>query len=101
MEYFVIGDEDTVLGFSLVGVRGEVVESREEALGVFNRITQDKSFGIFIITEAIAALIREEVDQFLFSSDFPLIVEIPDARGQSAEGRDLRAMVQAAIGIAI
>ena len=31
MEYFVIGDADTVLGFSIVGVDGIQVSSKEEA----------------------------------------------------------------------
>ena len=31
MDYFVIGDDDTVLGFSIVGVLGEVARTTEEA----------------------------------------------------------------------
>ena len=99
MRYFIIGDEDTVLGFGLVGVEGRVVGSREEAESAFKHTLQDHSIGIVLITERAAEYIREEVDSYLFSEQFPLIVEIPDRKGR-LEGRPkLREMVNEAIGI--
>ena len=35
MKYYIIGDEDAVLGFGMVGVQGSVVSSPEEAERAF------------------------------------------------------------------
>ena len=99
MRYFVIGDEDTVLGFQLAGVEGEAVENPDEAERAFDKALENHDYGIVIITERIAELIREHVDRFIFTEAFPLILEIPDRVGK-IEGRlDLRQMVNRAIGI--
>jgi V/A-type H+-transporting ATPase subunit F len=99
MNYFVIGDEDTVLGFGLVGVKGITVQKQEEAKEAFETALADKDTGIVIITERIAELIRPLVDKYLFTERFPLIVEIPDREGPVAGKLKLREMVNAAIGI--
>ncbi len=101
MTYYVLGEEDTVLGFSLVGISGAVVSDRDQALQAFTYAIGKKAYGILIITEAVANLIREEVDQYLFTQDFPLIVEIPGREGRDPNGKDLRGMVQEAIGISL
>ncbi len=101
MTYYVLGSEDTVLGFSLVGIQGSVVTRREDALRQFQYVIEKRSYGIIIITESVANLIRQEVDQYLFTQDFPLIVEIPGREGRDPNGKDLRTMVQEAIGISL
>jgi vacuolar-type H+-ATPase subunit F/Vma7 len=53
------------------------------------------------MTEHCADLIRSEVDEYMFSVRFPLIVEIPDRTG-SAPGRPgIRELANAAIGISV
>lgn len=99
MEYFVIGDDDTVLGFSLVGVAGITVQSAEDASKAWTKALEDKSNGVIIITEDAAELIRSTVDRYLFSETFPLVVEIPGYKKK--KGRDLRALVNDAIGVSI
>jgi len=99
MNYFIIGDEDTVLGFELAGVSGTSVGSAAEAESAFTSALEDRENGIIIITEDTAELIRERVDKYLFSAAFPLIVEIPGSRGLKADRKDLRTLVNEAIGI--
>ena len=99
MKYFIIGDMDTVLGFSMAGVEGLSVTSRDEADNAFSRALEDKENGVILITERIAELIRARVDRYIFSVKFPLIVEIPDALGPVEGKQDLRKMVNDAIGI--
>jgi V/A-type H+-transporting ATPase subunit F len=99
MQYYVIGDEDTVLGFGMVGVQGNIVRTREKALEMFQAALQNKDIGIIIITEKIAELIRTTVDKYLFTVQFPLIVEIPDRTGPALGRLGIRDMVNAAIGI--
>lgn len=99
MKYFVIGDEDTVLGFGLVGVKGFIATTETEAEHSFKEVLKDDEIGIIIITEKTAALIRPLVDAYLFKSSFPLLVEIQDRTGKMAGKPDIRQMVNEAIGI--
>ena len=99
MKYFIIGDEDAVLGFGMVGVQGRTAQNRDEADAAFKIALEDNDVGIIIITERVAELIRLQVDRYVFSKQFPLIVEIPDRLGK-IEGRlGIREMVNEAIGI--
>lgn len=101
MNYFMIGDEDAVLGFGMVGVQGRSVRTPQEAEAAFKSALENREIGIVIITERIAELIRPLVDDYVFTEEFPLIVEIPDRTGRM-EGRvELREMVNRAIGITL
>lgn len=100
MEYFVIGDEDTVLGFSLVGVQGQIASTRVEAQSALAKVLENPEFGIIIMTQDLADMIRSEVDRYLFTEAFPLIVEIPN-RYTGGVSRDLRALVNKAIGVSV
>ncbi len=100
MQYYVIGDQDTVLGFSLVGVSGTQATTPLEAKNAWENALGDKEYGIIIITEDVAEMIRATVDRYLFSESFPLVVEIP-AIGKEGKGRDLREMVNQAIGVSL
>lgn len=99
MKYYVIGDEDAVLGFGLAGVQGRRVRTAAEAEAAFQEALEDRANGIILITERIAELIRPRVDRFVFKEDFPLIVEIPDWEGKLSSRLPLRETVNAAIGI--
>jgi len=99
MKYFVMGDEDTVLGFGMVGVEGKTVYNAEAARTVFDEALQNEEIGIIIITERTANSIRELIQRFIFTKSFPLIVEIPDRSGHAPGWVGIREMVNRAIGI--
>ena len=101
MQYFVLGDEDTVLGFGLVGVPGQVVAGADEAQAAFRQVLSEREIGICIITEPIADLIRDLVESYVFTEEFPLILEIPDRHGHDKERPSLREVVNEAIGISL
>lgn len=101
MKYSIIGDEDTVLGFGIVGVLGKVVTNEEETRRAFQELLEDKDVSIIIITERLADLIRARVDQYLLTQSFPLIVEIPDRQGRLPGRPGIKELVNAAIGIKI
>lgn len=99
MKYFIIGGEDAVLGFGMVGVEGRVAATADEARDALQEALSSKEVGIVIITEPVAEMIRPQVDRYVFSQSFPLIVEVPDRQGP-LEGRpSLRELVNQAIGI--
>jgi V/A-type H+-transporting ATPase subunit F len=99
MKYSIIGDEDTILGFGIVGVDGKVANNAEEAQRAFDALLEDKETGIIIVTERIADMIRATVDRYLFTMSFPLVVEIPDRGGTKPDRPGIKEMVNAAIGI--
>ena len=99
MKYFVIGDDDTVLGFGMVGVAGRVAHNAEETEQAFRQAMEDNQVGIIVMTERTAELIRPVVDRFVFSGRFPLVVEIPDRRGPIEGKPGIREMVNRAIGV--
>ncbi len=99
MKYHIIGDEDAVLGFGMVGVEGNVAENQDDARAVFEAVLKDQEVGIVIITETVAELIRPLVDQYMFTKQFPLIVEIPDRKGPMPDKPSIRELVNQAIGI--
>ena len=101
MQFYVIADEHTVTGFKLVGLEGEVVESADEAREALEKAFASPDIGIIVITEKVAALIREEMEESIFGRTFPLIIEIPDRTGP-IEGRiSIRQMVRSAVGVSI
>ena len=99
MKYYVIGDEDSVLGFGMVGVRGAIARNRNEAEHAFQKALEDPETGIIIMTERTADTIRSIVDRYLFTERFPLIVEIPDREGPKEGRPGIRELVNASIGI--
>lgn len=88
-----------MLGFGMVGVEGRVAATADEARDALQEALSSKEVGIVIITEPVAEMIRPQVDRYVFSQSFPLIVEVPDRQGP-LEGRpSLRELVNQAIGI--
>jgi len=54
-----------------------------------------------IVTDIVADLIREEVNQVRFNMALPLVVEVPGPAGPSAKRRDLLEMIREAVGIRV
>ena len=101
MKFYVLGDDETVLGFRLVGVQGKVVEGREETLEALRGAVSDKQIGVVLITEKIAAEVRDELEARHFGLGFPLVLEIPDSSGPDPERLDIQEVVRRAIGVSI
>lgn len=99
MQYHVIGDEDTVLGLGMAGVRGRTVKNAAETEQAFSDAIADGDIGIIIITEAAAEMIRGTVDKYIFTRTFPLIVEIPDRTGRLPGRPGIRELVNRTIGL--
>jgi len=101
MKYFVIGDEDTVLGMGLAGVRGRAVTSPAEAKEAFARALDDPEVGILIITERTAEVIRPEVESAIMERAMPIIVEVPDRNGPIEGKKNLIELIREAIGVGV
>jgi V/A-type H+-transporting ATPase subunit F len=99
MKFYVIGDKDTLLGFQLIGLEGEEVRTAEEAKDALERAFQMEGLGIVIITERVASTIRSLVEQYIYKTTFPLIIEIPDRKGPVEGRKSIRELIRAAVGV--
>ena len=112
MNYFIIGERELVLAFSLVGVSGAVAVNRAEALEIFNQVT-GKGSGqlsapsveqipkVLILTEEVSAMLESEVLDWQMKGNYPLIVEIPGIHGHLQGHKSLSDSIREAAGISV
>ncbi len=102
MKFFCIADEDTVRGFRLAGVAGQVVTTAaSKPRPPSKQAAAQTDCGIIILTEKVAAGIRQQVEAIRLERDRPLIVEIPGPEGPLPGRKSLRQFVQEAVGIRV
>ncbi len=101
MKFHCIADEDTVRGFRMAGIDGEAVATVAEAEQAVRRAAENPSIGILILTDLVAADIREIVDEIRVERTRPLIAEIPGPGGPMPGRKTLQQLVQEAVGIRI
>lgn len=99
MKVLVIGNQDAVLGFSLVGVHGKAVATAPEASEALEEALSTPDTGIVLVTADIAELIQARMDQLKLRSTVPLVVEIPGPMGVGPNQPSLNEIVLRAIGI--
>jgi len=100
MSIYVIGDQDTVLGFRLVGAQGKVVESVDQAREELNRLLKDREARLLLITREWAAEMRDQVNHLKITSLQPIVLEIPGKEPESL-AEPLRDLVRRAVGIKV
>ena len=86
---FVIGDNDMISGFRLVGVEGVEVNSAYEAKQALESVLVRSDVAVVIVSQEFSTqpAMREEIDKIRREHTTPLIVEIPSSRGPSGETR--------------
>jgi len=99
MKILVIGNQEAVLGFSLVGVHGMAVSTTSEADQALDEALSANDIGIVLVTEDVAELIEGRMDQLKLRSTVPLVVEIPGPEGVRPDRPSLNEMVLSAIGV--
>jgi vacuolar-type H+-ATPase subunit F/Vma7 len=85
----VIGDEDTVHAFGIIGVRGYVYKKGMDIKDI------DEDF--FIISEKVADELREDID--ILEEEGKIIVEIPDKSGSIRKEDPIAALIKRSIGV--
>jgi V/A-type H+-transporting ATPase subunit F len=99
MKVFVIGNQEAVLGFSLVGVAGTVAATAAEANLALDDALANPQAGIVLVTEDIAGLIEARMDHLKLRSTVPLVVEIPGPAGVRTDRPSLNDIMLRAIGV--
>ncbi len=107
MEFFVLGEEEIVIGFRFVGIPGEAITTAEDALAAFRRATGQDVEGVqprcrvLILTENVSSMIEEDVVAWQYSGRYPLVVEIPGLEGHLRGRKTLVDSIREAIGIQV
>ena len=103
MNFYVIGDEEVVLGFRVVGIDGTIVDTADETAAAFDNVTSGEygDIGILIITEKASLLIEDKVMEWQLAGQYPLLVEIPDMNGHIEGKISLLASIKKAVGIEV
>jgi vacuolar-type H+-ATPase subunit F/Vma7 len=86
---FVIGDNNMITGFQLVGVEGVQVNSTDEAKQALESVLARGNVAVVIVSQAFSTqpAMREAIDKIRRERTKPLIVEIPGSRGTTGETR--------------
>lgn len=99
MEFFVIGEEEIVLGFRFAGIRGATVADRDGARAAFREAVGRGTVGVLILTEEVSAMIERDVTEWQMKAEYPLVVEIPGLQGRLPGKKTLLESIREAIGI--
>ena len=99
MKVLVIGNQEAVLGFSLVGVSGKAVKTAPEVNQALDEALADPEAGIVLVTEDVSRLIQARMDHLKLRSTVPLVVEIPGPEGMSPDQPSINEIVLRAIGV--
>jgi vacuolar-type H+-ATPase subunit F/Vma7 len=103
MTFFVLGDEDVLLGFQFVGIQGKIADSAEDAISEFNKIIAGEygEVGVLLVTERISTFIPDVIMKWQLAGKYPLIVEIPGMDGHLEGKKSMLESIRKAIGLAV
>jgi len=101
MNFFVLGDEDVILGFRFAGIDGKIATDTQDILTEFNNIINGVygDIGVLLITEKTGILIEDKIMEWQISGEYPLIVEIPDLDGHIEGKKTMLESIREAIGL--
>jgi len=100
MRLQVIGHQDAVWGFALVGMPGCIVTTAEELHAALDAALADATVGIIMVTDDVAALARERIET-LKVQPAPLLIEIPGPAGPRPDTLSVSATLQRTLGVKI
>lgn len=99
---YVIGDNDMLTGFRLVGVEGVEVTTSDEAQKALGDALNRTDIAVLIISDVFSKepSIRMKIDKVRLERITPLIVEVPSSKGQSNTAQ-LSEIISKILGITV
>ncbi|MGC4020371.1 MAG: V-type ATP synthase subunit F [Muricomes sp.] len=100
MKMYLISDNvDTYTGMRLAGIEGIVVHERQELHEALQKVLQDKTIGIVLLTEKFGQEFPDVIDEFRLERKMPLLIEIPDRHGTGRKKDFITSYITEAIGL--
>ena len=81
LKIHVVGSEDTVIGFGLVGINGTIVKNPEEAKQLLETFTKPRKYDLIIINTRLLQGLEQFIDDYRLNSENPILFDIPDETG--------------------
>ena len=101
MRFFLVSNShDALTGMRLAGIEGVFAKTKEQAEAQINKLLDDETIGIILITESLAAECIGLIDSIKRGRSKPLIVTVPGSKDEQGEDGIMR-YVREAIGIKI
>ena len=97
MELYVLGEEESVLGFALIGIAGYAPTDREDAQREFIAVGERPEQVLLLITEAVAAWVGAEIRNAVLKG--MAVQVIPGMRAAGVWREDAAALLLSALGI--
>ena len=96
----VVGDMETVTGFSLVGVKHvHVHEGKEETISKINSFLSSEDIGLILLTYSVAGELGRELEEKLKKKGIlPVVLQIPDRTGSVPESDELSELIKRTVG---
>ncbi len=102
MRSFLISDNhDTWVGMRLAGIEGVIVHEKEALLKQLQKVREDHTIGLLILTEKVVALAPEEVGALKIKTAIPLVIEIPDRHGTHYEQPPIAKYIKESVGVSL
>ncbi len=98
-EIAVLGDEETVVGFKLAGVRRAVVANAQNADEKFLELTADEKVGLIILSEDTQKLFSQKTLKAIETLAKPVVLTIPGKTVRPTGVNPLALMIKKAIGV--
>ena len=96
-----ICDNDTAMGLRLAGIK-EIYVPDEDAVKIWNELSERDDIGIVFITEKIAEDIEKYLKDYRIRNNIPIILEIPDKKGRISDHVDFVShLIKRAVGVEI
>lgn len=94
----VIGDSESIKGFSAIGLDIYPCDNNENAPQLFHRIVEGDNYAVIFITEEIFELVEKERKRYEEKLT-PAVIPIPGVKGNSGIGtKRLSSFVEQAVG---
>jgi V/A-type H+-transporting ATPase subunit F len=100
MKFHLISDDkDTIIGMRLAGIDGTYVNDYNAANTALDNALADKDNGIVLITGGVRNLCPERVSDIKLNVVSPIVIEIPDSKGEEYSSNNIMEYVNNAIGV--
>lgn len=97
----VLGERQSVMGFSALGLSVHPVENDTQAIERFKKLARSEEFAIIYVTEAFVETLEQEIARYK-DSVAPAVIIIPGRGGSQGLGLSaLKDAVERAVGIDI
>ena len=99
MRMHVLGKRDLVVGFRLAGVRGDAVESPEQAIAAMDKVAADPEVAVIVVSSTVARHAKEQVERVRVRQGYPIVIEIAEPADAAKDPEALMRFVGEAVGL--